>query len=333
MEKMTVNESATCATLGKCKKDITVTDMDGKTNMMELVSKIAALEATVRNGNLDVAALKELLSAKEALGGAIGGSTSGKEKASPSEAAAPSTNTISCSVVIAAAGMQKPRRVEDWIQGLEKVATEYETLGGVPRSAFHNRSVLILGAGNAATETADHVRSVARDIQVVGRFTPLRKMGESHYVGDVRVRRTTHEDAFYMKSYEGVHAVPFFGTIMVPCGPDADNLGFQDKPPTCVFLLEKDLNNTILLAPVDDAHKELIDETLKAFGDGVLIRDPSPSMLKTAKLAKAMSLSFQAKLGKVLCITKEALLSDLNLKQRQLLVKLRDASAELVPSG
>jgi len=326
---MGANESGTCASTGKCKG---VADMEGVTT---LVKKIAGLEACVRNGNFDIGVLKDLITSKEELGNTIGSSSSefiadgGKEKAQEK----PTSRTISCSVLVMTNGMMKPREVDDWIHGLEAVKTEYEELQGVERNAFENRSVIILGAGNAATETADFVRSVSRDIQVVGRYTALRKMGESHYVGDVRVRRTTHEDAFYMKSYEGVHAVPFRGTIMVPCGPDKDNLGFQGKPPVCVFLLEQSMDETVLLASVDEANKDLIQAAVKAFGDGVFIRDASPAMKRADKLAVKLKLSFKTKLSKVLCITKKELMKELNLEQRQLLIPLRDASAELVPSG
>ena len=72
----------------------------------------------------------------------------------------------------------------------------------MPVEEFENRSVLILGAGNAAAETADAVRNVARDIQVLGRFRRPKLMRDTHYVGDLRGRRTTHMDAFNLKSYE-----------------------------------------------------------------------------------------------------------------------------------
>lgn len=326
--KLIVNETATCASMGNC--------MDQPASVNNLVKQVAALEATVRNGNLDVATLQELLNTKEKLNSAWGGSFStldAKHAKQEQPESARGKQIISCSVLVMANGMQKPRLVNDWIEGLHDVKTEYEDLLNVPRSDFENRSVLILGAGNAATETADHVRSVSRDIQVTGRFTPLRKMGESHYVGDVRSRRTTVEDAFFMKSYEGNHAVPFKGTIFVPCGPDDDNLGFQGKPPVCAFLLEHSMNDTILLTAVDEAHKKLVEEAQEAFGDGVFIREPTETMKRSAKLAQKLKLSFQAKVSKVLCITKKALLQPMDLKQRRLLIRLRDASAELVPSG
>merc|ERR1719265_1975731 len=56
-------------------------------------------------------------------------------------------------------------------------------------------------------------------------------------------------------------------------------------------------------------------------------------MKRAAKLASKLKLSFQTKMSKVLCIKKKDLMSDMTLEQRQLLIPLRDASAELVPSG
>jgi thioredoxin reductase len=325
----TVNESETCENIDNIGKCAGATDMEG------LVKKIAGLESTVRNGNLDVKTLRELLSSKEALGKSIGSpppvSADGTIK---QETKAPGrTRSISCSVLVMANGMHQPRKVNDWIHNLQNINTEYSDLKEIPREDFENRSVLILGAGNAATETADFVRSVSRDIQVVGRFASLRKMGHSHYVGDVRSRRTTHEDAFYMKSYEGVHAVPYNGTVMVSCGPDEDNVGFQGRPPVCTFHLEESMDGLVILAPVDKANEVLVSKARKLFGDDVYIRDASPLMKKAAKLAKELHLSFHNPLTKVLVTTKEALMKDLSLEQRKLLIELRDASAEVAVSG
>ena len=66
-------------------------------------------------------------------------------------------------------GMSQPRLVTNWIDGLDRHALPYDELDQHKpfEQTFENKSVLIMGAGNAALETADAIRDYARDIQVV----------------------------------------------------------------------------------------------------------------------------------------------------------------------
>ena len=78
-------------------------------------------------------------------------------------------------------GMQKPRLVTDWILDLQRYAVRYDDLTGLQPDRFENKSVLILGEGNAAVETADAIRNFARDIVAVSR-SGSRQMRDTRYM-------------------------------------------------------------------------------------------------------------------------------------------------------
>ena len=50
---------------------------------------------------------------------------------------------------------------------------------------YEGKNVMIMGNGNSAFETADHITGVTNVIHVVGR-SRIRLSWETHYVGDVR---------------------------------------------------------------------------------------------------------------------------------------------------
>eukprot|EP00930_Biecheleria_cincta_P048409 TRINITY_DN33724_c0_g1_i1.p1 TRINITY_DN33724_c0_g1~~TRINITY_DN33724_c0_g1_i1.p1 ORF type:complete len:787 (-),score=96.38 TRINITY_DN33724_c0_g1_i1:163-2523(-) len=246
---------------------------------------------------------------------------------------------FSCAVLVMANGMWKPRQVTDWIDGLNDVAVRYDKLAGIPLDHFENRSVLILGAGNAATETADAVRDVARDIQIISRSDEMKFMRRSKYAGDVRGRRNTIQDAFHFKSYEAATELcsgEHCKVAMVPCGPDADNLGFQDRPPVCLFevVQSEDGKDCVVLAPMGAAFKDLVDEAKLLFGTGVYTRKSLADMRKHREFTKRMKASILPPESEgVLCMTKSALKAKMTLPQRQLLVRLRHASMEMTQLG
>ena len=69
-------------------------------------------------------------------------------------------------------GMSVPNIPEGWIAGLAERSVGYEdldTLLARPAEDVAGRSVLVLGAGNAAYETVDSLRNWAADLQVGAR--------------------------------------------------------------------------------------------------------------------------------------------------------------------
>jgi thioredoxin reductase len=251
-----------------------------------------------------------------------------------------STVRLACSVLIMANGMWKPKRVTDWIDNLPNVATQYSDLGGIPSKDFENRSVLIFGAGNAATETADAVRDVSRDIQIVSRSGEIRYLREHLYVGDVRGRRSHIHDAFHFKSYESVTEMcsgEHCDVLAVPCGPNDDNHGFQGKPPVCLFekiKLPKKKEKCVVMAPVSTVYTELVEEAFNLFGDGVYIVDDLPDTRANKKYMRILDASIKPlPTTGVLCMHVDTIKGQMTLQQRQLLIRLRHSSMELTQLG
>uniref|UniRef100_H2YH93 FAD-dependent oxidoreductase domain-containing protein 2 n=1 Tax=Ciona savignyi TaxID=51511 RepID=H2YH93_CIOSA len=108
-------------------------------------------------------------------------------------------NTYTCKYVIMATGIAKPK--EPQFQGHEYV-DGYEDLS-VNRSDFEKQSVLILGRGNAAHETAQHIMGNTNVIHMMSRST-TRLAWATHYVGDLRALNNGILDTYQLKSLDGL---------------------------------------------------------------------------------------------------------------------------------
>lgn len=250
------------------------------------------------------------------------GCTSGEER-----------RTYACKVVVMANGMWNDREVKDWIGGLGQHSIKYSHLSHFPEASFENKSVLVLGAGNAATETVDAIRNYARDIQVVARSNDQRLMKDTRYVGDLRGRRSTYIDAFALKSYEG-HIVVRNGKelVLVRCGPTAETTGFNGSLPVCIFSVTED--EQVILAPVVERYANLVAEARAAFGDKVYTTSPSSSLLNHVTLVARMGFKIQQALpASILCISLRDLQAPMNPVQLSLLPRLRDTTLELTKWG
>ncbi|XP_070612299.1 FAD-dependent oxidoreductase domain-containing protein 2 isoform X2 [Erythrolamprus reginae] len=86
-----------------------------------------------------------------------------------------------CSVLLVATGMWVPHEVNfpgsEYVEGYESVSTN-------PKD-FVGQSVLILGRGNSAFETAENILGVTNFVHMVGR-SRVRLSWATHYVGDLR---------------------------------------------------------------------------------------------------------------------------------------------------
>lgn len=96
----------------------------------------------------------------------------------------PERPTVHCIYVVVATGMQIPNgQVID--QNSDRNSVEgYEAMPIDPAN-FTNQRVAILGNGNSAFETADHLASATALVHIYGRRR-VRLAWETHYVGDVR---------------------------------------------------------------------------------------------------------------------------------------------------
>eukprot|EP00933_Yihiella_yeosuensis_P077839 TRINITY_DN8876_c0_g1_i3.p1 TRINITY_DN8876_c0_g1~~TRINITY_DN8876_c0_g1_i3.p1 ORF type:complete len:787 (-),score=94.23 TRINITY_DN8876_c0_g1_i3:624-2873(-) len=189
-----------------------------------------------------------------------------------------------CKVVVAAIGLWRPNIPKDWIRGLQNYSIGYHELAPWPGSkAFEGKSVLILGNGNGAFETADAVRNHAADIGILGRREE-RLAHETHYVGDVRSARATSMDSLQLKSLDDVFNIDNENgmlTELLPCAGsqegngwpqnhfDTKLQGFRGKPPVCIL---SDHSDTEFLLADDDPTNPSVKTALSKWGSHIHVR-------------------------------------------------------------
>ncbi|XP_069510476.1 FAD-dependent oxidoreductase domain-containing protein 2 [Ambystoma mexicanum] len=105
----------------------------------------------------------------------------------------------SCSVLLVATGLGIPHKItfpgSEYAEGYESVSVEPED--------FTGQTVLILGRGNAAFETADNILGTANFLHLLGR-SRVRLSWSTHYVGDLRAINNGLLDTYQLKSLDGL---------------------------------------------------------------------------------------------------------------------------------
>jgi thioredoxin reductase len=107
--------------------------------------------------------------------------------------------TFRARALIVATGVSMPWLPD--IPGIE-LAEPYATVSIDPEE-FVNKRVLILGKGNSAFETADHLTEVAAMIHVCSP-NPLKMAWSTHFVGHLRAVNNTFLDTYQLKSQNAV---------------------------------------------------------------------------------------------------------------------------------
>lgn len=102
---------------------------------------------------------------------------------------------FACPRVVVATGLSKEYIPS--IPGIE-LCERYSTMS-VDRSDFTNQRVLILGKGNSAFETADHLTPSAAAIHLASPH-PVRLAWQTHFVGDLRAINNNFLDTYQLKS-------------------------------------------------------------------------------------------------------------------------------------
>ena len=108
---------------------------------------------------------------------------------------------IDCLVLLLATGAVAERQPD--IDGIEHVTT-YGT-HDLDLERYRNKRVGILGQGNAAFETAEHLSGVAAFVHVLAK-EPIRFAWNTHFPGDVRATNNDILDMFQLKSLHAVLA-------------------------------------------------------------------------------------------------------------------------------
>eukprot|EP00057_Strongylocentrotus_purpuratus_P028163 XP_011682637.1 PREDICTED: FAD-dependent oxidoreductase domain-containing protein 2 [Strongylocentrotus purpuratus] len=108
-------------------------------------------------------------------------------------------NGYQCRVMVISTGMHKPNiptfQGQEYTEGYEDMSLD--------RDDFEGKSVLILGRGNSAFETADHIIGSTNVIHVMGR-SRVKMAWETHYVGDLRAINNGLLDPYQLKSLDGL---------------------------------------------------------------------------------------------------------------------------------
>ena len=101
--------------------------------------------------------------------------------------------------VVAATGLSK-----DYVPSIPgaELCDRYSTMS-IDQADYINQRVLIIGKGNSAFETADHLIPVAASIHVASP-RPLRLAWRTHFVGDLRAINNNFLDTYQLKSQNAI---------------------------------------------------------------------------------------------------------------------------------
>jgi thioredoxin reductase len=100
-------------------------------------------------------------------------------------------------VLVIATGLSTPNvpaNVQESSEGYEEFSTD--------PSEYEGKSVLILGRGNSAFETAQAIYGVTNLVHMVSR-SRIRNAYQTHYVGDLRALNNELLDTYQLKSLDG----------------------------------------------------------------------------------------------------------------------------------
>ena len=106
-----------------------------------------------------------------------------------------------CKTLLLATGPVKPNLPD--IEGIE-LAEGYEDHDPEDLAKYTNKRVVILGRGNSAFETANHLAGHAAIIFIMIGNRLIRHAWNSHFVGDLRSYNNTILDMFQLKALHGV---------------------------------------------------------------------------------------------------------------------------------
>lgn len=107
--------------------------------------------------------------------------------------------TYWCKYALMANGMSRPN--EPYFEG-HAMTVGYEDVS-TDQADFEAKTVLILGSGNSAFETANHVAGVANYVHLLA-SSPPRFAWSTHYVGDLRAVNNELLDHYQLKSLDGL---------------------------------------------------------------------------------------------------------------------------------
>uniref|UniRef100_A0A670XUS6 L-amino-acid oxidase n=1 Tax=Pseudonaja textilis TaxID=8673 RepID=A0A670XUS6_PSETE len=160
-----------------------------------------------------------------------------------------------CSVLLVATGMWVPHEVNfpgsEYVEGYESVSID-------PKD-FVGQSVLILGRGNSAFETAENILGVTNFVHMVGR-SRVRLSWATHYVGDLRAINNGLLDTYQLKSLDGLIEGDLEDLVLIKDRKGKLHITLRyylensnSSDPESVTLPQDELDNFATRAPYDRA--------------------------------------------------------------------------------
>ena len=129
-----------------------------------------------------------------------------------------------CDHLIVATGLSSP--VVPAIDGVE-LCERYANCSVDPAD-FRDQTVIIVGKGNSAFETADRINDVARKIQICGPKR-LRLAWKSHYVGDIRAVNNNFLDTYHLKGQNNILDGELRRVRLAPNGQRVAEIYFESR--------------------------------------------------------------------------------------------------------
>jgi len=142
-----------------------------------------------------------------------------------------------CTYLIWAGGFQRvnPPEGSNIKEAINKGWVNQYINAPVDLDYYFNKSVLILGRGNAAFEYANNVLEVASMVHLLGRDTGRIKLAwETHYPGDVRSVHNHLLETYLLKSMDALAEAPFH-TLTFAYNNETDRITVSDPRNTCQF--------------------------------------------------------------------------------------------------
>ena len=180
----------------------------------------------------------------------------------------------SCRAVIAATGLDVPFVPN--IKGIEHVEG-YEDMPIDPEE-FEGQSVLVLGNGNAAMETASNLMDVANYIHIASK-SQIKLTIETHYVGDVRLTAQVGAviEGYQLKSLNGLLERKFERM--------EDMIYFEKNEKGRVSIKAYDNSSNAyhtFVAPIDRSYDRVLRCMGWTFDSSFFNKDTKPSMMPLA---------------------------------------------------
>lgn len=185
--------------------------------------------------------------------------------------------TFRCREVILAHGLTVPRQGHSMIDGVDLVDS-YEDMPATGES-FEGKSVMILGMGNAALETAQELQKYTSEVHLLARPRALPEGGEgvrfayqTHYVGDIRAGRTTILDTYLLKSLDvfDFDALRDHRVVILPCKGNrrciwvaTDDTCNDERCRQRFYSKEQNMSLMLFMGRIASHHEPRVRETLE----------------------------------------------------------------------